>query len=226
MNQEHVLDQLPAYALDALNPEERQGVEEHVRACPTCQAELTAYLDALAALAQAVPAVEPPARLRQAVMEQVRPSRPSWPVALLSSARLAWSLAAVLLLVSLALGGALLLQSLQPEPATFRSVTLLGDAAAPDARGLMIISPDGSTGTLVVDDLPPLPEDRQYQLWLIQPDGERASGGVFSVDADGYGALVIEAPRPLAEYPRFGITVEPVGGSPGPTGPRVMAGEL
>jgi anti-sigma-K factor RskA len=70
-----------------------------------------------------------------------------------------------------------------------------------------------------------LGSDQQYQLWLVLDD-ERTSGGVFSVDYYGYGAMVIHAPRPLNEYTSFGVTVEPAGGSPAPTGEKVLGGEF
>jgi anti-sigma-K factor RskA len=97
--------------------------------------------------------------------------------------------------------------------------------AAPDATGLIALSKDGEYGTLMVDHLPPLGKDQQYQLWLIK-DGKRTSGGVFSVNWDGYGSLWVNSPERLADYTAFGITVEPTGGSPGPTGAKVLGGTL
>lgn len=105
------------------------------------------------------------------------------------------------------------------------AVQFQGTNAAPNATGLLVISLDGMHGTMVVDQLPVLGEAEQYQLWLIQ-DGERTSGGVFSVDTQGYKSLYIDSPEPLASYSAFGITVEPAGGSPGPTGEKVLGGEL
>jgi anti-sigma-K factor RskA len=78
-------------------------------------------------------------------------------------------------------------------------------------------------GTLIADHLEPLSPDQQYQLWLIE-NGDRLDGGVFDVGDDGYGSLTVRAPEPLDSY-AFGVTIEPAGGSPGPTGPRVLASE-
>jgi len=64
---------------------------------------------------------------------------------------------------------------------------------------------------------------KQYQLWLIS-DGEKANGGVFSVNQEGYGNLLVVSSKPLTEYSAFGITVVPEGGSPGPTGVKVLGG--
>lgn len=77
----------------------------------------------------------------------------------------------------------------------------------------------------MVDGLPKLDESQQYQLWLIK-DGERTSGGVFSVTSSGYGWVYVRTPDPLASYQAAGITIEPAGGSPGPTGDKVLGGNL
>jgi anti-sigma-K factor RskA len=88
-----------------------------------------------------------------------------------------------------------------------------------------VVSLDGEHGTLVVDGLAALGEEQQYQLWLIQ-DGQRTSGGVFSVSEEGYGSLWISSPEPLSSYSTFGITIEPAGGSPGPSGDKVLGNAL
>jgi anti-sigma-K factor RskA len=90
---------------------------------------------------------------------------------------------------------------------------------------MLVVSQDGEHGTLVVDGLPALDEMSQYQLWLIR-DEQRTNGGIFSVDEEGYGNLWVSSPEPLLSYSAFGITVEPAGGSPGPTGVKVLGGEL
>jgi hypothetical protein len=47
---------------------------------------------------------------------------------------------------------------------------------------------------------------------------------VFSVDAGGYGTTMVTSPLPLTSYVAFGVTVEPIGDSPGPTGQKVLGG--
>ncbi len=105
------------------------------------------------------------------------------------------------------------------------TLALTGSQFSPDAIGTLVISKDGDHGTLVVDGLPVLDGEHQYQVWLIR-DGSRASGGVFSVDKFGYGALWISSPEPLKNYQAFGVTIEPTGGSPGPTGNKVLGGQF
>ncbi|HEX9615972.1 MAG TPA: anti-sigma factor, partial [Anaerolineales bacterium] len=140
----------------------------------------------------------------------------------------AWLVSGFLLILLLGASNLLLWQQvreLRESRPQFEVVSLLGTEAAPGATGMIVISSEGTHGTLVVDELPDLGEDEQYQLWLIR-DGQRTSGGVFSVSQDGYGSVWVSSPDPLASYPSFGITIEPAGGSPGPTGKKVLGNDL
>ena len=105
-----------------------------------------------------------------------------------------------------------------------RPVLLRSDKADSRARGLLLLKPDDPHAVLIVQDLPSLPQDRAYQLWLGWGDRQRDNGGVFRVDAQGFGLVYIIAPQPFTTYQRVGITEEPAGGSPGPTSPRVIGG--
>ena len=104
-------------------------------------------------------------------------------------------------------------------------VQLQGEPNAPEAHGYLMVFKEENYGTLVVEDAPALEPGKQYQLWLIQ-DGKRTSGGVFSVGEEGYGVLEVSSSQPLDSFSSFGITVEPEGGSPGPTGKKILGGGL
>jgi anti-sigma-K factor RskA len=236
--EQHVIDLLPAYALDALDPDEKRQVERHLQTCPACQVELQAFREAAGMLAYAARPAVPPERLKQALMRAVRPGQEPatrqpaarWITRLWQGfVRLSPGLAIAALVLVLALGAAnlVLLRQTGQRAATqpFRVVALAGTPASPQANGLLVISATGREGTLIVDGLPQLDRQHQYQLWLIK-DGQRTSGGVFSVYDEGYGAMVVDSPRPLSEYPAFGITIEPLGGSHGPTGEKVLGGEI
>jgi anti-sigma-K factor RskA len=106
-----------------------------------------------------------------------------------------------------------------------RGVALKGVALAPEALGTLVLASDKTDAVLVVDGLPPLPEGKVYQLWLIH-DGARDSGGLFSVDGDGRGTLIVRAPRLMGNYQAVGVTVEPMEGSPAPTSPQMIGGKL
>ncbi|MGW6391040.1 anti-sigma factor [Streptomyces sp. NPDC055103] len=59
-----------AYALDALDPEERAAVRLHLAGCPSCAREVEEFSETVARLGLAV-AVPPPASLRAGVMERI-----------------------------------------------------------------------------------------------------------------------------------------------------------
>jgi anti-sigma-K factor RskA len=250
-----VLELAPAYFLGALEPDEAAELERHVELCPPCRDLLEAEREVALALALSVPQRTPPERLRRGLMASVRgePARPRtravWrlvpsPLAAALGAATAASLA---LLVTL--GWAFGLQTrlaapaptaAAPSPAVVASADypdgglliakaqmhrLVGSDNAPEARGWIYVDPAVNQALLVAYRLPPLAPGRAYQLWLIQ-NGQRFSGGLFDVDAEGYGWLKVEAPKPFGSFDGVGITVEPLTGSPGPTGARVLAGGL
>ena len=233
---EDVTELLCASALGSLDPEEEKRVAQHLATCAACQAELAGFRAVTDRLALSVAEAEPPARLKQQLMERAQaPGGAQAPAARLSrwqrlsqSVRRsapAWGLASLALALILLAANLLLWQRLrsQERPAlpALPAVALAGTEAAPEAVGTLVISADGEYGALVVDGMPVLDEERQYQLWLIRGE-QRTSGGVFSVNEEGYGVLWIESHEPLSSYSAFGITVEPAGGSPGPTGDRVL----
>jgi anti-sigma-K factor RskA len=238
----HVIDLLPEYTLGMLEEGEVERVEEHLGTCEYCRAELQAYREVAGLIAMSAKQFEPPAHVKTELMARVKGDigeaeggemrRSIWEklsgfFAALSPAWTVASLALILLLAAsnLLLWGEVnrLQQGMQLND--MRVIALEGTGAAPGATGLIVASVNGEHGTLVVDQLPVLDEEHQYQLWLIK-DGQRTSGGVFSVSSDGYGSVWVSAPEPLLDYPDFGVTIEPEGGSPGPTGEKVLGGGL
>ena len=105
------------------------------------------------------------------------------------------------------------------------SVDLAGTPAAALARGKLFFDPNASMAAMVVTDLPSPPPGQVYQLWLIR-NGGRTNGGIFRVGSAGRGYLLIKAPQNLGSYRAVGVTNEPTGGSPGPTGTKVLGGDL
>jgi anti-sigma-K factor RskA len=231
----HVSELLPAHALGNLDGEEATRVAEHLANCPGCRAEIQPYLKVAGQLALAAPEMVPPARVKEQLMQRIDRRRtgsetaqgPGWWqqwTGLFRRSAPAWALASLILILTLAASTLWLWQQVYGRGAgRMQVVAMVATDAAPGATGKLVISMDGEYGTLVVDGLPPVDAGHQYQLWLSH-DGQRTSGGVFSVNQSGYGVLEVTAPQPLTSYPSFGITVEPAGGSTGPTGEKVLTG--
>lgn len=87
------------------------------------------------------------------------------------------------------------------------------------------VSDSGTVALLAVLNLPPLPADQVYQVWLMQ-GGRKYDAGLFTVDSTGYAQAAIIPVVPFAEIDGIGITIEPAGGSDGPTGTNVLKGDL
>jgi anti-sigma-K factor RskA len=232
MEEGHVFDLLPGYALGILDEEERQQAASHLAGCELCRQELQRHQDIVAELPLGMTLRDPPPGLRARILREARQERQrsqpaeSW-ASKLRRLSPAWGLVSLALVVVLAVSNLFLYQRLRQAEGSARAslptLSLNSTDFAPQARGLLVISRDGASGVLVVDELPVLDEARQYQLWLVG-DGGRTSGGVFSVTKSGYGWLWIRAPQPLIQYQSFGVTIEPAGGSPGPTGEKVLGG--
>jgi anti-sigma-K factor RskA len=234
----HVLDFIPAYALSCLDEDEAAQVSDHLKRCQDCQVELRAFQAVVDQLPLAIPQAEPSPKVKQMLLKRVeqdltpekQPSAWDRLRHVFKSVSPAWGLAslaivAVLLISNLALWRQFNQLRSNPAATALRVVNLEGTQFSPGASGMIVMSRNGEYGTLVVDHLPTLSAQQQYQLWLIQ-DGKRTSGGVFSVSPEGYASLVVTSPRPLDDYSAFGITIEPAGGSPGPTGEKVLGGNL
>lgn len=233
----HVLDLLPAYALGSLDADEANHVEEHLLSCLICRAESESFQEVAEGLSFVAPASAPSPALKERLMQRVRaeppqrhppaeaPRRP-WLERLLP----VWGLASLGLIIALAAFTLSLWQRLNQlefltAPGGMRAIPLSATEEAPGATGFVLVGVDGRNGAVVVDGLPPLDEEWQYQVWLIR-DGERTSGAVFSTDEEEYGGTRVQVAGSLLEYSDVGITIEPAGGSLQPTGVKVLGGPL
>lgn len=239
---ETIQELIPAHAIGATDVEEARAVEEHILHCATCRALLNDYRRLANDMLYAIPAVEAPPRLAETLRREIGDvprldeERPHRRAAFLFPRLMRY--AAVAAVVVLLLSNALLLYRTSRLESEVRvqatalavlaeapTVELRGDAPAPQAEGVLYVRPETHVALLHVYNLPPVPEDKAYQVWLIH-NGKRDSGGLFRVNEKGEAVLLIRAPRPLAEYQAIGVTVEPATGSPGPTGPRVIGGKF
>lgn len=236
---------LAAYALGEQDETARASIAEHLAHCPSCSRTFAAYAQVAGVLPLSVAEASPSPALRRRVIDAVdaaatgrtRKATPAapwvqvWPwvyrvgLALAFSAMLVWNLS---LQQSLALE-----QTARLEQSLV--ITALLDASRlerrpltadpPGPTGELILDPQGRVAALRVAAMPPLPAGMVYQLWLVKDD-VRVSGGTFTVDAAGAGTLLVRAAAPIATYQRVGVTVEPAGGSAGPTSPRVIGAAL
>ena len=246
----HPLDDLAAYALGALEPQETAEVKAHLETCETCRAEASEYQRLSVTLAEptASPSLELPAAVWNAISAQLGRRAPDLPATfapkpaatprLFASTRgllIGWAAtAAVLVLVT---GFALWREARDETPpggdlaalAWSKEGSVVPLAAANGDRkltGRLYFSEDKLDGGLAIAGLPTRPPGATYQIWFVRPDQTRESGGLFIADQRGTALVKVSIPGPLEQFAGVGITMEPAGGSTGPTSSDLLSGPL
>jgi anti-sigma-K factor RskA len=232
-----------AYALDALDPDERLVFEEHLAHCTACAAEVRELQATAAALATAS-AIEAPESLRSAVRgaaattAQEAPGAPTRSVVAPRTRRTIalLGLAAAALAVALVGVGALAAavhrtnEALVAQAAGISAVLTAPDAAtatstAGSGRGTVVTSRERAESVFIGSGLPVPAPDKTYQLWYIDAQGTARSAGTFVPGSDGAVVRQLDGSTP-ASTTTIGVTLEPAGGSTAPTSAPVIAVSL
>lgn len=226
-----------AYALGSLAPADAARFERHLAGCAACQATLRDYAAVADLLPLGLPTMTASERSRSAVAAGLRGGRrrtgpalaPTWPrFPARPHPAFAWAAAAALILLVLWGSSRVLPPATdwRGGPAAAHVIALSEAPTGSAAVGQLVHQPGQDRATLIVSNLAPLAPDRAYQFWFVRPDASRVSGGAFRVDGGGTAVIEIAVPEPLASFQRVGLTEEPAGGSPAPTGPSVLGGVL
>jgi anti-sigma-K factor RskA len=99
-------------------------------------------------------------------------------------------------------------------------IAMLGSmlSDSPKAVAVSLWDDKEQRGVFVVQNLKPLPADKDYQLWVIDPKYPTpVSAGVFQVDAQGNVRLQFKADKLIESASKFAVTQEPKGGLLTPT---------
>lgn len=235
---------LGAYALDAVDADEREAVEHHLDECPRCRAEVADHRTVASFLGSA--GGRAPDGLWDRIagsLDEAPPELKLAPVVPINerrsvSLRVGAAAAAVAAAVIAVLGLEVVHLNHQVDnlAAPGRTDAALLSAATrtfanPDAQHVSMRSPDGrvsaqaavltdGTGFLLADDLPALPTDRTYQLWALA-NGQKISAGVLGARP---GVVAFRyAPSGLSG---FAVTDEQAGGVTASTNNPVVLGTL
>lgn len=215
------------YALGALPEEEIRFVRAHILECEVCMAEADDYFEAASSLSLTVGAVEPPAGFSDRILARATESQ----VSLVGrrKPRGIWRLVPALATGALAVATILLVSTVVDTRSDLDRnekalIALLQGAEGVELRGedeaVARLVPTDEGSTLIVAGMTKAPEGLDYQLWFMQGDTEPVSAGVFDVSGE---LSVVETDLPFEDYTGAAVTLEPDGGSDGPTG-RVVAG--
>jgi len=246
-------EDLDLYALGALDGEEKQSLEVHLRDCSYCQQQLVAARQRTALVGLAAPPVAPRPQVKAALMDKVRAEKQSAasPTPSSKARKKRWGLrfsfgfglaTAALALATFELAKQDLdrgeqLRQLQAQHAQ--------DAAALQAMGQVTGAPDSAQITLLQQ--PNGPPGQAHMLYNARmgmgvysgqiapaPSGKSyqlwlvpSSGAPVSaglVDANQQNGAVVVRLSPGLAAKAFAVTLEPQGGRPQPTGPMVLVG--
>ena len=98
---------------------------------------------------------------------------------------------------------------------------------SPQAVAVAVWNPEKQEGVLQVAKLPALAADKDYQLWVVDPQYPNpVDGGVFTVDPQtGEARLQFKAKQSVKSIAAFAVTLERKGGVPKAEGPFVLLGK-
>ncbi len=224
---EDYAENLAAYALGALPELEARVFERHLMGCESCQAGLERVSPAVEALPRAVTQYEPPASLKESLMEVVNAEaerarhregtawrwrwRPAFP-----RVRPGIAGAAAAVVVMSGVAGYGVSELARDESPGARTVAAEVDLQRlPEASASLLIPRNDGRGALLrVQGLPDPGRDRIYQVW-VQRGGEVAPVSIFDVDSRGAGAAAV--PESVEDVTAVMVTRERRGGAKAPT---------
>lgn len=247
MNHEHWVDSAAAYALGALDADERSAFEQHMATCAQCRANVAELRETAALLAYAAPTHGgPSAALRDRVLAEARDVRPIDSARRSPSRRrfvvVPWLAAAASLTLAAISGVQLRSASQARERLALMLDSVRTDLAVRDSTiaaffgpevHVVSLSPTGEKPSMRVYwnhtrnifivtafALPRAPEGKAYQLWAIQKDKPPMSMGTFNTDANGRATAILAVGNTITDagfIDMCALTLEPVGGSDQPT---------
>jgi anti-sigma factor RsiW len=196
-------DLTAAYALDALDADDRREYEAHLARCERCRAELASLSEAATSLAYGVETPAPPPQLRERILERARaersnvvPLRPRW--ALPAAAAAVVSLAAVAALAVWISSLSSKVDRLQARSAKQEQVAAI--LSAPGARRIqaggavqLVVTPDGQAA-LVLRGLAPRRQG-VYEAWVAAAAAPEPAGVFDSAGAVTAVPLGVRVPK-------------------------------
>ena len=189
-----------AYALDALEADERSAYEAHLAECERCRAHLRDLGETVGALALAAEGPAAPAALRDRILVAARKEEPSNVVAIGSRRRRWYAVGAVA--AAAAVGVTIGL-----------SVALTGGGSQSDKLAASV-SVAGGVAELSVSGLPDAPAGKAYEIWVIEGNSAPKPAGLFTETGDP-----VTLTRPAPAGSTVAVTLERAAGSETPTPP-------
>jgi hypothetical protein len=223
---EHVLDELDAYALGALDRADAERIAQHLSTCPSCSSDAAALAEVVDALPDTVAIRDPSPALRDRLLEAARADLKPAPVRRgVSFGRVrAWPLliaalaSAVIVLSAIDLSS---YQQLQTASAERDGYAVVAESLRQGARVWYMAGRDdfaGSGGTLfdpraegkqpfvLFHDLRKIPAGKVLTVWLVSPSGTWARAASFV--PDDRDIQVVQITMEIAGFDRCAVTLD------------------
>jgi anti-sigma-K factor RskA len=227
---ERLHDDLAAYALGALEPDEAGELERHIDDCKSCRERLEWLRPAVDVLPASVEQRSPPESLRENLLATVRTeaaaaeSRPApvpwWQGLRAIVARPAVAMTVLIVLTVGVAAGYLIRGSGEEMPGGLVTARPLGPQAAQVSATL---ERHGESATLHVQEMPQLDPDEVYEVW-VRRAGVLEPRSTFVLGMDGGAEAAV--PGPLGDADAVLVTAEPRPGSPQPTSEPLLEAPL
>jgi anti-sigma-K factor RskA len=211
-------DDLAAYMLGALTPDEVAEFERHLEGCEHCQGEARWFEPAVQVLPESVERQEPPPRLRQALMAEVRADAEPQPRSARARRRsrgwfLRPAVGFAVLVLAIAIAGYEIGKGGSDD----------GGGASPlvtHENGItMKMVPEGDGGTLHLANLHQLPPDKVLEAWVRREGKIQAVPALLVPDRKGQAETAV---ADMSGVDTVMVTEEPQGGSEEPTGDAIV----
>ena len=98
----------------------------------------------------------------------------------------------------------------------------LGGVGTKQGARAELVTLEGDRAVLVAENMPPVPEGKTYQIWVIKGDTPKPSG-LFEPKGNSVAAVV---ENPVERADAVAVTVEPEGGSKEPTTDPMLVGKV
>jgi anti-sigma factor RsiW len=199
---------IPAYTLDALDEHERLELEGHLRTCDRCRFELRSYQESAASLAYATPLADPPAALRERILQSaVADLEPQAPRRRSRLRRPRWIVVAPVVVAG---ATAAIVIAVVPGQGSKTSWihTATNRVALSSGKGVVVLS--GSRGALL-PSLADAPAGHTYEAWVVR-GSTPIPAGTFST-----GGRPVLLTAPVRHGDTVAVTIEPGAGSKAPT---------